>query len=79
VVTAITAIVYGFRTAELVGEIGAAIVPHHVMHYRAGDQIRWHERLVESKPQNPDIQDHFMDTTGTGLPYLEMTSSWRER
>lgn len=76
---------YGFRTAELIGETFSSqgelrprqlcirdFNPHRVMHYKAGNGIKWHERLVEGEPPSLDIQCHFLDEIGTGLPYLEI-------
>lgn len=76
--------IFGFRSAELVGELfshSGAIQsrslrirdfnPHRVTDFKAGNQSQSHQRLVEGETLNSDL---FLEPLGSGLPYLETTS-----
>jgi hypothetical protein len=76
--------IFGFRSAELIGELfsrGGQLQsrslrirdfnPHRVADFKAGNQAKSHQRLVEGETLKSAL---FLEPLGSGLPYLETTT-----
>jgi hypothetical protein len=76
--------IFGFRSADLVGDLFSPagelqprslrirdFNPHRVTDFKAGNQTKSHQRLVEGETPNSAL---FLEPLGAGLPYLETTS-----
>lgn len=76
--------IFGFRSAELVGDLFSPggflqsrslrirdFNPHRVADFKAGNQSNSHQRLVEGETLNSAL---FLEPLGSGLPYLETTT-----
>ncbi|KAG1769567.1 hypothetical protein EDD22DRAFT_147228 [Suillus occidentalis] len=76
--------IFGFRSAELIGELFSCggqlqsrslrirdFNPHRVADFKAGNQSKSHQRLVEGETLKSAL---FLEPLGSGLPYLETTT-----
>ncbi|KAG1756990.1 hypothetical protein EDB19DRAFT_1198 [Suillus lakei] len=70
--------VFGFRSVSLVGDQNSQheprplcirdFNPHRVVDFKAGNNTRWNQRLIEGKAPNSSL---FLEPLGSGLPYIE--------
>ncbi|KAG1757003.1 hypothetical protein EDB19DRAFT_1655148 [Suillus lakei] len=70
--------IFGFRTASLVGNRNSHrplcirdFNPHRVVDFKVGNGTKCNQRLIEGETLSSDL---FLDSFGSGLPYLETTT-----